>query len=155
MIRWLGNGKRFVRQRRPDRSVTRDGIANFQDRPQQFGDGAAMPIRTPHLDAITPPCTFAVSDQLAAQRRRRWTVLHPRAEPMRNGAQQMIADGSGKHIGGRTATASVKLVGAILLHVRRHADDSATRLSGPLRAVAWRRRRRFIMACAQWSSEYR
>ena len=36
-----------------------------------------------------------------------WTVLHPGAKPSRSHAQQVIADGSGKHVGGRAATASV------------------------------------------------
>ena len=67
-----------------------------------------MSIRALHLDTITLPCTFAVSDKLGAQYRRRRTVFHPGAEPFRSGAQQVIADGSGKHIGRRTATATIR-----------------------------------------------
>jgi hypothetical protein len=87
---FLGNGKWIMRQRRPNGSVAGDRIADRQDRPQQFGDGAAMPIRAPDLDAITLPCTFAVSDQLGAQHHRCWTVFHPGAEAIRGGSQQVI-----------------------------------------------------------------
>lgn len=66
-----------------------------------------MPIRTLDLDPITSPSTFAVLDQLRAQHCRCWTVLHPGAKPFRSHAKQVIADGSGNHIGRRAATASI------------------------------------------------
>ena len=59
----VGNGKLIVPQRCSDRSITGHRIAHHQHLPKQFSECAAMSIRTPHLDAITLPCTFTVSDK--------------------------------------------------------------------------------------------
>ena len=59
----VGNEKLIVPQRRSDRSITGHRIAHHQHLPKQFSECAAMSIRTPHLDAITLPCTFTVPDK--------------------------------------------------------------------------------------------
>jgi hypothetical protein len=76
------------------------------------------------------PSTRAVSDQLGAQHRRCWTVLHPGAKPFRSHAQQVIADGSGKHIGWRTATASVRSHHRMSIRLHRLASIGSKRPPG-------------------------
>lgn len=71
--------------------------------------------------AITWPSSFAISDQLGSQDQRRLPIRQASAEPGRSDAQQMVADGSGNHIGGRTATSTVNRPAverccAIMLH---------------------------------------
>jgi hypothetical protein len=127
----VGNGKRIERQCSPDRAVAGDRISDREHGPEQFGDGAAMPIRAPRLDAITSPSAFPVSDQLGPQHNCCLTIRHPDAEPIRCGSQQVIADGSGKHISGRTLPATIdrrsiaKRGGSMRSYVR-YLDDGAT-----------------------------
>jgi len=82
-----------------------------------------MSIRALHPGgSITLPSPKPVPAELGAQHHRGLTVTHADTEAICSGAQQVIAHGSGKNGGWRTATASVnrrrvrQLDGANLLH---------------------------------------
>ena len=103
-----GGQWKIVPQRRSDRAITGDRVAGHKHLPEQPFDAPLVSIRTPRLDAITSPCACPISTQLRAQHLCRLPVAHPSAMSLGSEAKQVIADSSGKNVGGRASAPAIE-----------------------------------------------